>query len=240
MVRTLFVTSPARAAGKTLVALALVRALRRRGHRAVGVKPVDTGCAPGPDHDLLSIDGRHLQTASGPPDVPYTVIAPYRLGSALAPGPALAEAGLELNTAELARTVSDAQAWGEVVIVEGPWSALAPITADGLALDLARELTARVIVVVADGARALAEARETLAEVEARGLELHGVVLSAVDRSIPPAATAARAAELSEALPGVTVLAIEALEGDLEARVSGAEKVLEPWARAPYSDPRPS
>lgn len=247
MVRSLFVTSPTRGAGKTLVALALVRALRRRGQRAVGIKPVDTGCAPGPDHDLLSIDGRYLQTASGPPDVPYTVIAPYRLGSGLSPGLALAELGLELSTRDLARAIDDAAEWGELVIVEGPWTASAPLSSDGVTLDLAAAAQSWVVLVVADGPGAVAEAEEVLASVRARGLTLRGVVLSAgalgagaaAQDPRVPAASAARAAEL-EARVGVPVVVLGPLAGDLEARVTAAEQALEPWAWAPFADPRPS
>lgn len=238
MVRSLFVTSPTRGAGKTLVALALVRALRRRGQRAVGIKPVDTGCAPGPDHDLLSIDGRYLQTASGPPDVPYTVIAPYRLGSGLSPGLALAELGLELSTRDLARAVEDAAEWGELVIVEGPWTASAPLSSDGVTLDLAAAAQSWIVVVVADGPGALAEADEVLAMVRARGLTLRGVVLSAGAATSPPV-SAERAAAL-EARVDAPVVVLGPLAGDLEARVTAAEQALETWAWAPFADPRPS
>lgn len=242
MVRSLFVTSPTRGAGKTLVALALVRALRRRGQRAVGIKPVDTGCAPGPDHDLLSIDGRYLQTASGPPDVPYTVIAPYRLGSGLSPGLALAELGLELSTQDLSRAVDDAAEWGDLVIVEGPWTASAPLSSDGVTLDLAAAAQSWVVLVVADGPGALTEVDEVLAMVRARGLTLRGVVLSAGAlgaASSPPAGLAERAAAL-EAHVGAPVVVLGPLAGDLEARVTAAEQALEPWAWAPFADPRPS
>jgi len=225
--RAIFVTSPARGAGKTLVALAWVRALRRRGHRAIGVKPIDTACAPGADHDLLSIDGRHLQTVSGPPDVPYTVIAPYRLGSPLAPGLALAEAGLDLSLDELTETVRDAEKWGDVLVVEGPWSALAPLTAGSVALDLAKSLEARVVIVTDD---AIEPTLETVAAVRARGLILMGIVVSRAE-------TDAAALSAKAACPVIT---LGALTGDLEARVTAAETALEAWARDPFAETRPS
>lgn len=218
MSRTIFVTSPGRGVGKTLVALAWIRALRRRGHRAIGVKPIDTACAPGPDHDLLSIDGRHLQTVSGPPDVPYTVVAPYRLGSPLAPALALSEAGLELSLEELAETVREAERWGELTVVEGPWSTLAPLTSGAVTLDLARALEAGVVLVTDGAADAT---REAIAEIRARGL---------------PLLLVATRAPLELDVPTVT---LGSIEGDLEARVAAVEALLEPWVRDPFADPRP-
>ncbi|MFO0724124.1 MAG: AAA family ATPase [Myxococcota bacterium] len=207
MLRTVFVTSPSRGAGKTLVALALVRWMRKHGHRAIGLKPVDTGCPPNADHDLGSNDGKLLQLVSGPPDVPFTVIAPYRFAAvAETPAEAFDKSGLELTLAELAEVVRGAAAFADWAVVEGASTATTKLLLEHDELDLAAALGAQVLVVAADPL----EAGRLSELVTRRKVPLLGVVLSR-----------------SEAPAGPGQAEIPALSGDLEARVLAAEAALE-------------
>lgn len=208
MLDSIFVTSPSRAAGKTLVALALVRRLRKLGRRAIGLKPVDTGCPPGPDHDLGSVDGKLLQRVSGPPDVPFTVVAPYRFATiADTPAEAFERTGLSLELGELAEVVQSAAEYGDLAIIEGATTATTKILRTSDELDLAAALGARLMIVADDEAEA--EALSALAGT--KKIPLLGVVISRGSRPKPREAW----------------LWLPVLEGDLEARVLATEEALE-------------
>ena len=207
MLDSIFVTSPSRAAGKTLVALALVRRLRKLGRRAIGLKPVDTGCPPGPDHDLGSVDGKLLQRVSGPPDVPFTVVAPYRFATiADTPAEAFERTGLSLELGELAEVVQSAAEYGDLAIIEGA-TATTTILRTSDELDLAAALGARLMIVADDEA----EDEALRGRAGAKKIPLLGVVVS---RGSSPK-------------PRQAWLWLPVLEGDLEARVLATEEALE-------------
>ena len=66
MTAGIFVTATDTGVGKTIVAGAMVAALRARGVRACGAKPIESGCVPNPvTGSLMPADGVFLQKASG-------------------------------------------------------------------------------------------------------------------------------------------------------------------------------
>ncbi|RXE13690.1 dethiobiotin synthase, partial [Xanthomonas perforans] len=78
-----YVTGTDTGIGKTMGSTALLHALRARGHRAVGMKPVASGCEHTPQ-GWRNEDALALQAASDPqPD--YATLNPYALPAPLAP-----------------------------------------------------------------------------------------------------------------------------------------------------------
>ncbi|RYE93813.1 MAG: dethiobiotin synthase, partial [Oxalobacteraceae bacterium] len=70
----LYVTGTDTGIGKTMASTALLHALRKRGHTAVGMKPVASGCERTP-HGWRNEDALALQAASDPqPD--YATLNP--------------------------------------------------------------------------------------------------------------------------------------------------------------------
>jgi dethiobiotin synthetase len=173
MRQVIFVTSSRRRIGKTLVASALLRRFRALKHRSVGVKPVETECGVAEDHDLYSADGL-LLAAESEPQVPLPVIAPYLFPQRGTGKEVMDAVGLDVQIADLREAVLSAYAYGDLLVVEGAVAATAPIAADGLEIDLARALSAKVIVVE----KTSEEAAHAIATIEAHG----GVVEAVVTR----------------------------------------------------------
>ena len=93
-----YVTGTDTAAGKTFASVALLHALRARGLRAVGMKPVASGC------ELRSgawrnEDALELQAASSEPIPDYALVNPFALPEATAPQIAAAHCGASVGIA---------------------------------------------------------------------------------------------------------------------------------------------
>lgn len=115
--RTLFVTGTDTGIGKTLVASALLRGLRASGVRAVGYKPVASGCdrtAVG----LRNADALALQ-AAGTPGWDYDAINPYAFAPPIAPHLAANEAATPVDVGVLDAGHARLAADSDWVIVEG-------------------------------------------------------------------------------------------------------------------------
>src|SRR4051794_13667584 len=90
-----YVTGTDTGIGKTIASIALLHALHGRGLRAVGMKPVASGCVDAGD-GLRNEDALALLAASDPrPD--YADLNPYALPQPLAPEIAAREAGIEVG-----------------------------------------------------------------------------------------------------------------------------------------------
>jgi dethiobiotin synthetase len=160
-----FVTGTDTGVGKTVVAAAIAAC-----NDAVYVKPVQSGAADGDD------DAADVAALTGVP----TVVGPV-VGPSLAPGVAARLAGAALTGAELEAVVRDAAAAhpGRRLVVEGAGGLLVELGSDGTTCaDLAAALHLPVVVVVRPGLGTLNHTALTLAELDRRGLELAGVVVS--------------------------------------------------------------
>ena len=89
-----YVTGTDTGVGKSVASAALLHALRARGRRAIGMKPVASGCE-WIDGGWRNEDARLLQAASDPrPD--YDDVNPFALRAPVAPELALRDDGVEL------------------------------------------------------------------------------------------------------------------------------------------------
>lgn len=135
--------------GTVTIAEGLITALRRAGAPAVGIKPIDLGCAHSDDHDLQSADGDRLWNASER-SLPPLVVAPYRFPLSDAPVAAAQAAGLELTLVDVLATIEEATRFGGPVVVVGPANVDDPFVTDGDVWALARATSAQVILVADD------------------------------------------------------------------------------------------
>jgi dethiobiotin synthetase len=115
--RTLFVTGTDTGIGKTRIAVALLHGLRAAGHRAVGYKPVASGCEPTPE-GLRNEDALALWGASTP-GWGYDAINPIALAEPIAPHIAAAEQGVTIDTGVLDAGHARLAADSDWVVVEG-------------------------------------------------------------------------------------------------------------------------
>ena len=169
-----YVTGTDTGVGKTLVCVTMLHALRAQGRRAVGMKPVASGCtrtAEGWRND----DALALQEASEPTP-PYLHVNPYALPAATAPQIAAAEAGVEVRLDDILQSHAELAKIADLVVVEGVGGWLAPL-ANGLEqADLARALQVPVILVVGMKLGCLNHARLSERAIRADGLEIAGWV----------------------------------------------------------------
>ena len=114
------VTGTDTAVGKTVIAAALVKALRERGVRALGFKPVETGVDGGG-----SADSDLLQRASGEDTALATPL--LRLAEPLAPAVAAERAGVPLRAEDIEQRIELLRRDGYTLVVEGAGGVLVPL-----------------------------------------------------------------------------------------------------------------
>jgi dethiobiotin synthetase len=175
--RGVFVTGTDTGVGKTVVAVALLRALRRAGVRAAGMKPVAAGIDDG---EPMNADVAALVQASGV-DAPVGDVNPYAFRPAIAPHVAAALArqavALDVIVAAHARLAARCDA----LVVEGAGGALVPLGAGDDMLDIAAACHLPVLLVVGVRLGCINHALLSALAIRARGLALAGWVATRID-----------------------------------------------------------
>lgn len=174
-----YVTGTDTGIGKTIASTALLHALRARGQRAVGMKPVASGCAREAD-GWRNEDALALQDASAPRPA-YDDLNPYALPLPLAPELAAADAGVQLELAPIAAAFERLRVQADVVVVEGVGGWAAPLSATLDQADLARALRLPVVLVVGLRLGCLNHARLSAAAIAADGLQCIGWIGNEID-----------------------------------------------------------
>jgi len=202
MARGLLISASDTGAGKTVVAAAIVRALRRAGRDAVAYKPVESGCAD----PARPADGLALWEA-GDGAAPLDAVCPLRLAAPIAPNLAARAEGARLTEAAIQAAHEALARAHEVVIVETAGGACSPLTDRWLAADLARELALPVLLVVPDRLGAIHQALAAHAGATACGARVVAVLLNTVDPA-PDGTQAGNRAELERLRPGLRIAAL--------------------------------
>lgn len=165
----LVVTGTGTGVGKTVATAALACHARLAGLDVAVCKPVQTGTDDG-DDDLAEI-GRQAGVTQ--------LVAGWRYPEPLAPVAAAQRAGAALPTrAELVELIRRADAPGRLTLVEGAGGLLVEVGADGVTLrDLAADLAAPVLIVVAAGLGTLNHTALTIEALGAQGVSCAGLVI---------------------------------------------------------------
>jgi len=185
MATGLFVTGTDTGIGKTHVAVALLRGFVAGGLRAVGMKPIAAGIAPGAaaNDDVLAL------AEAGNVDAPLDERNPYAFMDAIAPHVAAARAGVTIDPARIVSAYRALAQRADAIVVEGAGGALVPIGPREDMLDVARALGLPVVLVVGVRLGCLHHALAAELAIRMRGLELAGWVANHID----PVMTAADA-----------------------------------------------
>jgi dethiobiotin synthetase len=162
--------------GKTWVACALARALRKAGKQVVAIKPVETGCAGEP---AKTEDGVRLAQATGQADPAHAIL---RLPDPVAPVLARERAGAEIDFDALVLKIERYADEAEYAIVEGSGGLLAPITWEWNMADVARAIGASALVVGVDRRGTINHTLLTLSALELAGIACVGVVLTTTEK----------------------------------------------------------
>ena len=177
--RGLYVTGTDTGIGKTLVSCALLHVARARGLRAVGMKPVASGCER-IDDAWRNEDALALQDASHPrPD--YADVNPFALPLPLAPELAARDAGVEVALPPILAAHARLQAQADVVVVEGVGGWAAPLSTHLHQADLVRALELPVVLVVGLRLGCLNHAYLTARAIAADGCRLAGWIATGID-----------------------------------------------------------
>jgi dethiobiotin synthetase len=186
------VTGTGTGVGKTVATAALACHARLAGVDVAVCKPVQTGTVDG-DDDLAEVGRLSGVTA---------LTGSARYPQPLAPVAAAEEAGLPLPTrAELLEVIRAAAAPGRLTLVEGAGGLLVEIGADGVTLrDLAADLDAPVVVVVAPTLGTLNYTALTLEALAAKGLSCAGLIIGAW-AAAPDAAEVSNRGALADLAP---------------------------------------
>jgi dethiobiotin synthetase len=174
-----YVTGTDTGIGKTLASSALLHALRAQGIRAVGMKPVASGCEATVD-GWRNEDALALQAASDPTPA-YADVNPYALPLPLAPELAARDAGVEVELAVLLAAHARLRTQATQVVVEGVGGWEAPLSASLRQADLVRALGLPVVLVVGLRLGCLNHAILSARAIAADGCHLLGWIGNAID-----------------------------------------------------------
>jgi dethiobiotin synthetase len=179
MAAGVFVTATDTAAGKTLVAAALMLALTRGGYRVAGMKPVATGSkrrAGG----FRNTDALVLQSCAGK-RWPYAWINPYAFAPPVAPQLAAAAAWTTIRMANIAACYRRLAQQVDCVVVEGIGGWQVPLSRTLMLSDIPRRLDLPVILVVGLRLGCINHALLTAAAIAAQGARFAGWIANRVD-----------------------------------------------------------
>lgn len=174
--RGLFVTGTGTGVGKSIVASAIVHALRAEGLRVGAFKPVVTGLdEPDPvwpmDHELLA-DATGWQSPEA--------VTPHTFGPAASPHLAAELAEAAIDPATIRSAFDDVAAKAEVTVCEGVGGLMVPLATDPpyCVLDLVKSLALPVVVATHPGLGTISDTRLTVDRLRSEGLAVAAVVLS--------------------------------------------------------------
>jgi len=225
-----FITGTGTGVGKTLAAAALAYALKRRGINVGVMKPVESGCAEGPDGPVPA-DALFLMAAAGSDD-PLELVNPYRFRTPVAPNVAARAEGIPIDTGRIIEALCRLKSLHDVVVVEGAGGLLSPVSDDMLSADLAGLLGSELIIVAPDTLGVINQVNLATEAARARNIPLKGVILNHPDAPDPmDKSLASNAGEITR-ISGARILGVlpyfteqkkgAPLAGDALAGVLGA------------------
>lgn len=198
--RDLLVTGTDTGVGKTVIAAALVTALRASGVRAVGFKPMETGVAPGE-----MSDSSILARASGEdPDLARPLVG---LPEAIAPALAAERAGIAVDADAIEDRISKLRRAGYTVVVEGAGGVMVPLLWDYTVLDLAQNCDLDAVVVARAGLGTLNHVAMTVMMLRSREIPIRGIVLNGRVANTDLAESTNPAA-LARMIPGLRIIEV--------------------------------
>jgi len=166
-----FITGTDTGVGKTYVVSRMIRALRKDGIDAVGMKPICCG-----DRDDAELIYRASEGV-----VPLNDINPVWLRTPAAPYTAAMIEGRTIDLALIRESFERLQSSHQRVIVEGVGGWRVPIARDYFVSDLARDFALPVVVVVSNRLGAINHTLLTVESIRAAGLECAGIILNRSD-----------------------------------------------------------
>jgi dethiobiotin synthetase len=201
----LFITGTDTGVGKSLVAAGLIRLARAKGIRAIGLKPIETGCAE-INGELYPEDGDLLREASDKA-VDLADCCPFRFRLPASPYRAAFAEGKTIKLSDLISAVNRGMAPADFAVVEGAGGLMVPINRSEMMIDLMKSLGLPTVLVARTR---LGTINHTLLSVEAlrrRSIPIAAIVLSKSDETSGPEEESTPN-DIAERLPDIPVLSL--------------------------------
>jgi dethiobiotin synthetase len=181
-----FITGTDTGVGKTLVAVALTRALVARGLRTAVMKPVAAGSMQTPEGQRND-DALELLAASNV-KAAYEDVNPWLLTTAASPHLAARHDGVTIGHDKIGNAYRRLAAVSDLVLVEGAGGWLAPISATETMANVAEKLALPVICVVGMRLGCLNHALLTREAIRSAGLPFAGWIANLLQSEMALAA----------------------------------------------------
>lgn len=179
MNNAIFITGTDTGVGKTWVSTLLLDALNQSGSRAVGMKPVASGCRE-TSAGLRNADAEQLLAHSAG-FLDYSLINPYPFKDAVAPHIAAATDGIVVSLDRLQHNYTRLREQADIVVVEGVGGWAVPLTATLMQADLVRALNLPVLLVVGIRLGCINHALLTAQTIQREGFQLAGWIGNCID-----------------------------------------------------------
>jgi dethiobiotin synthetase len=179
MSRGVFVAGTDTGIGKSVASAALLAALNADGRRAVGMKPIASGCtrtAAGLRNDDALLLIAH---STGNPD--YALVNPYALPEPVAPHLAARSAGVEIRLDPIVAAFAALCTNYDFVVIEGVGGWAVPLSHSLIQSDLVRALDLPVVLVVGLRLGCINHALLTARAIAADGCRLLGWIGNRLD-----------------------------------------------------------
>ncbi|MDI1362764.1 dethiobiotin synthase [Methylotenera sp.] len=180
MAQSYFVIGTDTNVGKTYVASALVKYFAAQGLKAIGMKPVASGCELNEKNELINEDVTALISASNI-SADLDLINPYRFAPAIAPHIAAEQAGVQIDLNVIQQAYEQLISLADVVVVEGAGGFSVPLNKTQTLADLAVLLNIPMILVVGIRLGCINHALLTVEAIQARGLKLAGWIANEIE-----------------------------------------------------------
>jgi dethiobiotin synthetase len=181
--KSFLITGTDTGAGKTFFACLLGRRLAADGIAVSPFKPVESGCACGPDGTPYPEDAAALRDAIAP-HLPLGSVCPHPLAAAMSPHLAARLEGMPIVPGRIRDAAAAAAGSSDVLLVEGAGGIAVEICDGYTFADLARDLSLSVIVVAENRLGVLNHLKLTIRYLSSEGLAAAGIVLN--DRAREP------------------------------------------------------
>lgn len=175
--RGLFITGTDTGVGKTVVAAALISALKLRGLDIGIMKPAESGCPRNEKGTLIPEDAIFLKAVAEITD-PLHLVNPYTFEQPLAPALAADMAGTDIRIETIISAYNTLAKSHDLMLIEGAGGLLAPLTKEERMLDLAYALKLPVLIVAKNELGVINHTDLTVRVAQAAGVQVAGIVLN--------------------------------------------------------------
>ena len=176
MLKGFFVTATDTGAGKTIIARALIKVMQSFDIKVCAMKPIESGCGKEGDV-LIPYDGTLLRQAAHMEE-PLRLVTPCCLENPLAPFAAAEIEDRTISIDEIKKAYVALRTSYEAIVVEGIGGIMVPVKKDYYVVDLAKEFSLPLLIVIKPGLGTINHTMLTVNYALEAGLEVAGIVIN--------------------------------------------------------------